>query len=103
VFKTIANDVVVKSQLACDFDIPTPANGQELDLHKVAVAYTKGGVGVPLQFGQAPTAAACQADAFYIQNNHIYLCPDACQTVKADSSAKVDVLFTCQDTFIVPK
>ena len=86
VFKTIANDVVVKSQLACDFDVPMPSDGQTLDLTKVAVAYTKGGVGAPVQFGQAPTSAACQANAFYIENNHIYLCPD-----------------TCQSTIIIPK
>ncbi len=103
VFKTIANDVVVKSQLACDFDIPTPSDGKELDLTKVAVAYTKAGMGEPIQFGQAPTSAACQPNAFYIASNHIYLCPDTCQTVKADNSAKVDVLFTCQSTIIVPK
>ncbi|MEO6603566.1 MAG: hypothetical protein ABIQ16_27025 [Polyangiaceae bacterium] len=103
VFKTIADDVVVKSQLACDFDIPMPPDGQELDLTKVAVAYTKSGVGDPIQFGQASSSAACEANAFYIQNDHIYLCPDTCQTIKADSSAKVDVLFTCQSTIIIPK
>src|SRR5450432_655058 len=103
VFTTIANDVIVKAQLACDFDIPSPPVGQDLDLSKVAVAYTKGGDTMPSQFGQAPTSAACQADAFYIENNHIYLCPDTCATVKADGGAKVDVLFTCASTIIVPK
>jgi hypothetical protein len=103
VFSSIANDVVVKAQLACDFDIPTPPDNQTLDLTKVAVAYTKGGATSPTQFGQAPTPATCQADAFYIQNNHIYLCPDACTAVKADGGAKVDVLFTCDSTIIVPK
>ena len=101
VFSTIANDVVVKSQLACDFDIPKPSDGQELDLSKVAVSYTKGGASAPTQFGQAATSAACEANAFYIENNHIFLCPDTCATVKADGAAKVDVLFTCQSTIIV--
>jgi hypothetical protein len=31
------------------------------------------------------------------------LCPDACTAVKADGGAKVDVLFTCDSTIIVPK
>ncbi|HEY4105883.1 MAG TPA: hypothetical protein VGM44_18410 [Polyangiaceae bacterium] len=101
VFSTIANDVVVKAQLACDFDIPPPPAGQDLDLSKVAVQYTAGGSAMPTQFGQAQTAADCEAGAFYIENNHIYLCPDTCTTVKADSDAKVDVLFTCQSTIIV--
>ncbi|HWZ92390.1 MAG TPA: hypothetical protein VNW92_26175 [Polyangiaceae bacterium] len=103
VFSTIADDVVVKAQLACDFDIPPPPAGQALDLSKVAVAYTRGGASAPAQFGQAATSAACQKDAFYIENNHIYLCPDTCAAVRADGSAMVDVLFTCQSTIIVPK
>ena len=101
VFSTIANDVVTKSQLACDFDIPTPSDGQELDLSKVAVAFSQDGVSTPVQFGQAKTPADCQASAFYIESNHIYLCPDTCATVKAGNGAKVDVLFTCQSQIIV--
>jgi len=101
VFSKIASDVVAGSQLLCDFDLPTPADGQTLDLSKVAVAYTRGGATTPAKFGQAPTLADCQADAFYIENNHVYLCPDTCSAVKADGAAKVDVLFTCESTIIV--
>jgi hypothetical protein len=101
VFTTIANDVVVKAQLACDFDIPKADANQELDLSKVAVAFTKGGASSPTQFGQAKTSAACEPNAFYIENNHIFLCPDTCAMVQADGAAKVDVLFTCQSTIIV--
>lgn len=101
VFSTIANDVVTKSQLACDFDIPTPSNGQELDLSKVAVAFSQDGASAPVQFGQAKTSAECQAGAFYIESNHIYLCPETCTQVKAGNGAKVDVLFTCQSQIIV--
>ena len=101
VFTTIAKDVVVKSQLACDFDIPPSPAGQQINPDNVAVQYTKGGDTTPAQFGQAKTAADCQAGAFYIANNHIYLCPDTCTTVKADGAAQVNVLFTCQSTIIV--
>ena len=104
VFRTIASDVVSGSQLACDFDIPTLAGGApdtRLDLSKVAVAYTQGGAPTPSKFGQAQTLADCQADAFYIANNHIYLCPDTCGVVKADHAAKIEVLFTCESTIIV--
>ena len=101
VFSRIASDVVSGSQLSCDFEIPTPADGQTLDLSKVAVAYTPGGATVASKFGQARTSADCQAEAFYIAASHIYLCPDACTAVKADGGAKVDVLFTCESTIIV--
>ena len=101
VFSEIASDVVTKSRLACDFDIPTPSDGQTIDLSKVAVAYTQGGATAASKFGQVLTSADCQADAFYIENNHIYLCPDTCTAVKADGAAKVDVLFTCESTIIL--
>jgi len=101
VFSTIASDVVSGSRLSCDFAIPTPSDGRTFDLTKVAVAYTKGGSSTASKFGQAPTSGDCQADAFYIENNHIYLCPDSCSAVKADAAAKVDVLFTCNSTIIV--
>jgi len=101
VFSTIASDVVSGSQLRCDFEIPTLSDGQTLDLSKVAVAYTQGGATTSTQFGQALTSSDCQVGAFYIENHHIYLCPDTCSTVKADNAAKVEVLFTCQNTIIV--
>jgi len=104
VFRTIASDVVSGSLLACDFDIPALANGapdERLDLSKVAVAYTPGGAPTPSQFGQAPTLADCQADAFYIATNRIFLCPDTCRAVEADHAAKIEVLFTCDSTIIV--
>jgi hypothetical protein len=52
-------------------------------------------------FGQVLTLAECQAGAFYIDKNHIFLCPDTCSAVRADSGAKVTVLFTCASTIIV--
>ncbi len=101
VFQQIANDVVVKADIACDFDVPPPPEGQELDLGKVAVS-KKMTDGTPLPaYGQAATSAECQPDAFYIENNHIYLCPDTCNALKADPAGGVDVLFTCESTIIV--
>jgi hypothetical protein len=101
VFHTIADDVIMKSQLACDFAVPPPPAGETLDLTKVAVKYTKGDASGAVQFGQAATVADCQSNAFYIQNNRIYLCTDTCTTVQADTMASVDVLFTCASTIIV--
>jgi hypothetical protein len=102
VFRAIAENVIVKSNIACEFDIPPPPAGTMLDLDKVAVRKTAQG-GAESQFLQAPTQADCQADAFYIDRtaNQVHLCPEACETVRADPLAKVDVLFTCMSTLIV--
>ena len=101
VFHAIAEDVIMKSQLACDFAIPPPPEGETLDLGKVAVKYTKGDGSGAVEFGQALTQGDCQSNAFYIKDNRIFLCTDTCSTVEADSMASVDVLFTCASTIIV--
>jgi len=102
VFRAIAENVIVKSEIACEFDIPAPPAGTLLDLDKVAVQKTSPG-GAESQFLQAPTLDDCQADAFYIDRvaNQVHLCPEACEAVRADPLANVDVLFTCMSTLIV--
>jgi hypothetical protein len=91
----------VKAKVACDFAIPTPGDGLELDLDKVAVS-RKAANGTPgPRYGQAATSEDCQADAFYIEAEHIRLCPEACAQLQADPGGGVDVLFTCESTIIV--
>jgi hypothetical protein len=99
VFNRIAEDVVTKAQLACDFAIPEVPTGETLQLDNIAVSYAAT-AGAPSQFKQARTSADCQADAFYIENQRVYLCPAACDAVKA-SGADVEVLFTCESQIIV--
>jgi hypothetical protein len=102
VFQTIAEDVVQRRGIACDFEIPQPPSGRELDLDTVAIAYD-GSDGVSVPFGQAPTPEACQPNAFYIDGGRVNLCPDACLAVSNDPMAKVSVLFTCENQLIVPR
>ena len=103
VFQTIAQDVVQRRGIECDFDIPAPPPGLELDLEKVAIEYDRSADGGSVQFGQSPTAAACQPNAFYIDGGRVNLCPEACSAISNDPTAKVSVLFTCESQLIVPR
>jgi hypothetical protein len=103
VFKTIANDVISKTTVACDFAIPAPPPGKTLDLSKVAVVYTPGNSMPATKFLQVTDPSKCDASTFYIQNNRVYLCPIPCATVQADGKAQVDVSFECQSTIVTPK
>ncbi len=100
VFHRIAEDVVTKAQVACDFALPEAPPMQTLALDNIAVSY---GVaqGPATQLKQAKTSADCQADAFYIQDSRVYLCDQACEAVKATVGANVQVLFTCESQIIV--
>lgn len=101
VFRTIAEDVVVSAEIACDFAIPPPPDGTTLDLTTVAVEQTDSATGAVTRYGQALTSAECQEEAFYIEADRIYLCPQACDALHADAGASVEVLFTCESTIIL--
>jgi hypothetical protein len=100
VFHRIAEDVVTKAQIACDFALPEAPPKQTLELDKIAVSYgTEQGAATQLK--QAKTPADCQADAFFIEGSRVYLCAEACAAVKASFGANVQVLFTCESQIIV--
>jgi hypothetical protein len=101
VFRRIAEDVATRTVLACDFAIPPVPDGKELELDKVAVNHVFGDGSGEDTFLQAATATDCEPDAFYIDGGRIFLCPEACEVVRADEGARVQVLFTCESTIIV--
>jgi hypothetical protein len=100
VFEAIAASVVRTSGVACGFSIPVPPGGQRLELDKVAVSYAPT-IGAPIVFGQAVGAEWCQDNAFLVEGDGITLCPAACDRVRADPGASVEVLFTCESTLIL--
>lgn len=102
VFRAIAEDVIVKTDIACDFAIPeAPAGAGDIDLNNVAVNYVPGDGSGEVKFGQAAVPGECQADAFYIDGDRIVLCAEACNTIRADPFSSVDVLFTCESQIII--
>ena len=100
VFQKIATDVISKATLSCDFDIPPPPTGRDLDLSKVAVIYTKGDGSGEVKYGQASTLSQCDANTFYIQDGRVHLCPIPCSVIQADPKAGVQVSFECQSTIV---
>ena len=103
VFQRIAQDVVLTRTVACDFPIPPPPPGLELDLDNIAISYSSGSAGTTAQLGQAPSADACQDNAFYIAGGRLNLCPGSCTSIRSDPLAAVSVLFTCESQIIVPR
>jgi hypothetical protein len=57
------------------------------------------------QFGQVLDPNDCLDGAFYFASNRVWLCPETCNTVRAntDINSSVDVNFTCESTVIVVK
>lgn len=87
--------------LGCEFQIPPPPGGEELDPTKVNFSYTPQGVGMSKLLLQSSNLLTCGADpGWYYDSNSspskIILCPASCATVQADSKAEVSVLFGCK-------
>ena len=96
VFQEIAKGVIEGSKVACEFAVPTPPQGQTLDLTTVQVEYTPAGMGAPQTFKQVKQYSDCTDNAFYISNDVIKLCPTSCATVQEDQKAKIAVLYGCK-------
>jgi hypothetical protein len=102
VFREIAGKVIAQSDIACDFPLPRPPAGRALDLDRVSISIEHGETGAASSIlGQARSSADCQSDAFFIQEDRIQLCPDACSSVRGEEGARIDVLFGCESSIIV--
>jgi hypothetical protein len=93
--------------LSCDFPMPTATDmGMAIDKEQVNVNYTASTTGVETTLSKVMSAAECgTAVSWYYDNNdaptRIFLCPAACDIVKADGDAKLDILVGCQ-TIVEP-
>ena len=95
VFTNVAMGVIAGAKVACDFPTPMPPPGEEIDLGSVVLEYTPMGTGAVQTLRQVKSAAECAADAFYLNNGRIYICPMACDLIQGDTKAKIDVNFDC--------
>jgi hypothetical protein len=94
IFTLMAEGVIAGAQTPCVFDIPEPPNGQTLDLDTVKVKYSSGGSPVKT-LDQVSGPGDCDANSFYIENEQIHICPDACTVIQADEESKIDIIFGC--------
>ncbi len=87
-------------QLACEFGIPMPSNGQPLDPALVNVGFTPGGSMDEQILGNVGSLAECGTGANWYYDNptnptQIILCPSACDTAKADDTGTIKVTVGC--------
>jgi hypothetical protein len=84
--------------VGCTYNLPTPSRGV-IDPDRVRVSYQSGANSTDL--ARVTNAAACPAsgNGWYYDNNTtpsaVRLCTSTCTTVRADSAARINVLFGC--------
>lgn len=93
-FQEIAKDVI-RGAIACEFPMPDPPSGKELDPSTITLDYTPSGSGSATTFDQVADETHCVPDAFYIDGTQLKLCPDACSLVGSDPKASLQILALC--------
>jgi hypothetical protein len=93
--------------LSCDFPVPAPKPGDMLDPSRVNVVFTPAS-GIMTTFGQVPNVASCSTSAAWYYDDptnptRIFLCPSACDTVRVDTNAKLEILLGCKTEIEPPK
>ncbi|HEX7668408.1 MAG TPA: VWA domain-containing protein [Polyangiaceae bacterium] len=87
--------------ISCEFDVPVAADGKLVDTNKLNVEYYKNGgtAGADVVSFFKDAQCASGADGWYYSdatNTKIELCSAACDTIRADPKANVQVSLGCQ-------
>jgi hypothetical protein len=92
--------------LDCDFPMPSPKAGMQVDPALINVNYTPGG-GTQATLPQVAGEGACTAGGWYyddpVNPSRIVLCKSTCDTVTADPKAALEILLGCATISKVPK
>jgi hypothetical protein len=99
VFAELAKTVIEHKQIACEWVIPPPPEGQIFDPTRINVNYTPSAGGTePIYFVEDGTACA-DKDGWYYDDpmapTRVIACPATCGRVSKDMGAQLDIVFGC--------
>ena len=87
----------ISGSLTCSFDVPSTP-GVPVDLARVNVRYTKGGVMMGMDIPQdksAPCQGGAQGWQYSSDNTKILLCGNVCDEVRGDATGRIDIVLGC--------
>lgn len=106
VFAAIATTVLANAKLSCEWTIPPPPEGEDLNPAEVNVEFVDGSA-VTHSIGMVSAAADCAdvTHGWYYDNpsapSTVYVCPQTCTWIQGDSAAQIKIKFGCE-TKIAP-
>jgi hypothetical protein len=86
--------------IACEYAVPKPQSGTDVDYSKVNFQYTPGGGSAEL-VGNTKDAASCdpvKGGWYYdvpAKPTKILLCPSTCGSLQSDANAKINIILGC--------
>ena len=101
----LAEAVIVGAQVSCDYEIPPAPAGETFDRELVNVAYSSGMESII--FPRAGADIDCGEETAWKYDDEqaptrVLLCPAACERVRADPAAQIDVRFGCATELLRP-
>lgn len=105
VFDALSTEVIGGTQLACEFAIPEPPNGENFDADKVNVEFDDGLGGVtPIPRVEGADQCAAVPDGWYYDDPlapaMIVMCPQTCDDAQVSKNGAINIAFGCET--IVP-
>ena len=105
VFDALSTEVIGGTQLACEFAIPEPPNGETFDPNEVNVEFDDG-LGGTTAIPRVDDATGCGAvvDGWYYDDplapTMIVMCPQTCDKAQVAENGAINIAFGCET--IVP-
>jgi hypothetical protein len=100
VFDQLATEVVAGAEIACEWAVPEPPEGEDFDPTKVNVAFDDG-MGGGFEIGYVESAADCPnvVDGWYYDDpvapTQIFACPQTCQKMQGIETGSIQITLGC--------
>jgi hypothetical protein len=87
--------------LDCDYTLPEPPEGQELDLQNINIVLTAPGTGEQTLVLLDAAGEGCD-EGWYLSDNRVHLCEQTCDQVLATTGTSLKIHFGCEPLAIEP-
>jgi len=101
VFDRLAEQIIADagSEIACEWELPPPPQGQTFSVDLVQVDRTTDAAGT-VPFKRVNSLADCGAQSWYFDNplnpTKVLACPDTCAAMQEEDGGRIDVSFSCE-------
>lgn len=100
VFDQLATLVIEGAQIACEWDVPQPPEGEDFDPQKVNVRFDDGmGGGFDIGYVDGPAACGGVIDGWYYDDpvapTKILACPQTCPKIQGIDTGTIEITLGC--------